>query len=141
MCAINPVQVSTRGNFKIAQFWITDHYTWKLSKITLLYLCNVLYLEGLLTTCVFIDNVRHYVHNFIMTCSLSHDIMFDEERIYWEVHPPTHALFAQLFRWPYICESRHFLIFCFVSQSEGLYWHTCSFGMHCLLMNMYKAFN
>ena len=31
--------------------------------------------------------------------------------------------------------------FCFVSRSEGLYWHTCSFGMHCLLLNIYEVFN
>ena len=33
---------------------------------------------------------------------------------------------------------RHFLIFCFVSWSEGLYWHVCSFNMCYLLMNIYK---
>ena len=51
---------------------------------------------------------------------------------------PTHVLFVQLFRWPCICEGRHYLIFCFVSWSEELYWHVCSFGTNCLWMNIYK---
>ena len=114
-------------------------------------LCDVF--GGLSTTCVFIDNVRHYVHN--CTIILSHDITEIIDR-----HIPTHALFVQLFRWPCICEGRHYLIFlfCFMKRrtllTRLLFRHMLPIdehlqnfqlkmliGMCYLLINIYKIFN
>ena len=53
-------------------------------------------------------------------------------------YTPTHAFFVHLFHWPRVFEGRHYSIFCFVSWSEELYWHVCSFGTNCLWMNIYK---
>ena len=106
------------------KFWITDHYTWKLSKIALLYLCNVLhplmYLEGSPTTCIFIDSVRHWTPNLLIGTSL-----------------PTLCLFSFSAEHAFV-RIDTIWFFCFVSWSEGLYWHVCSFGICYLLINIYK---
>ena len=80
-------------------------------------------------------DIMYTILSWLVVCRTTWCLMKSESI---ERRIPTHVLFVQLFRWPCICEGRHYLIFCFVSWSEELYWHVCSFGTNCLWMNIYK---
>ena len=80
-------------------------------------------------------DIMYTILSWLVVCHTTWCLMKSESI---ERRIPTHVLFVQLLCWPCICEGRHYLIFCFVSWSEELYWQVCSFCTNCLWMNIYK---